>query len=283
MIQRMDYSGSPASTNFHVWGQDLSGTLEGAGGIGGLLAQVRGTNVWLYTYDGNGNVVDVLDATLLDIPPPVVAHYEYDPFGRVVSSSGLCASSNLWQFSTKPFNRTWGLVHYEFRPYSPNLHIWISRDPMGEKGSEQLKSISVAYVPQQLSKREIALEYHLPVEAILDTREQQIVSASGSKEEWEDANPYSFVANMPNARIDFLGLHEGYCRYRCRPTRPYDSHHFFFRFHCAYKDCRRVIYSCSSNYTCPATIDNDFIAVLIGPFAFCPGGFPQRPCSCANP
>jgi len=107
MVQRTDYSGWTGSdyattnivryvrdghrilaeldaqnniTAYHVWGLDLSQSLDGAGGIGGLLARVSGTNTWLYTFDGNGNVADVLDTNAT-----AVAHYEYDPFGKVVA------------------------------------------------------------------------------------------------------------------------------------------------------------------------------------------------------
>ena len=115
----------------NVWGLDLSGSLSGAGGIGGLLcslqSQMGDMQCRFYTFDGNGNVTDLINTN-----GSIIAHYEYDPFGRVVFQSGSCASSNVWQFSTKPFDAIWGLIHYEFRPYSPNLHIWLSRDSMEE-------------------------------------------------------------------------------------------------------------------------------------------------------
>lgn len=125
---------SPA-TNYFVWGLDLSGSLQGAGGIGGLLAQLRqssGTQeVWLYGYDANGNVADVIDlATSI-----AVARYEYDPYGRVIANTGPAAASNHWRFSTKPFDPETGLGYWGFRYYSPTLGRWLSRDPIGEQGS----------------------------------------------------------------------------------------------------------------------------------------------------
>ena len=73
-------------TNCCVWGIDLSGTLGGAGGIGGLLAcrGPPGTN-WLYIADGNGNITEVLDA---DAPTNLLAHYSYSPFGEVLEATG---------------------------------------------------------------------------------------------------------------------------------------------------------------------------------------------------
>ncbi|MEI6150593.1 MAG: RHS repeat-associated core domain-containing protein, partial [bacterium] len=100
--------------------------LQGAGGIGGLLARVEGGTNYCYTFDGNGNVADVVadgGAT--------VAHYEYDPFGRTVAQSGAYADANPWRFSTKQLDE-WGLYYYGLRFYNPGLGRWGSRDPLIE-------------------------------------------------------------------------------------------------------------------------------------------------------
>jgi len=52
--------------------------MQGAGGVGGLLAVTDSTGTYYPTYDGNGNVSEYLDTT-----GTFVAHYEYDPFGRI--------------------------------------------------------------------------------------------------------------------------------------------------------------------------------------------------------
>jgi YD repeat-containing protein len=67
----------------HLWGIDLSGSLQGAGGVGGLLAVTDSTGTYYPTYDGNGNVSEYLDST-----GSVVAHYEYDPFGKTTVATG---------------------------------------------------------------------------------------------------------------------------------------------------------------------------------------------------
>ena len=121
---------SQITTNFYVWGLDLSGSLQGAGGIGGLLAAQLGTNTVVYTYDGNGNVselINTLDGT-------IAAHYEYSPFGEVLVATGDLASKNPFQFSTKYFDSETGLNNYGYRYYSPGLGRWLSRDPIGEDG-----------------------------------------------------------------------------------------------------------------------------------------------------
>lgn len=65
-------------------GLDLSGSLQGAGGIGGLVYATDGLVSHHYLYDANGNVGQLVDAGT----GAVVAHYEYDPFGRETYASG---------------------------------------------------------------------------------------------------------------------------------------------------------------------------------------------------
>jgi RHS repeat-associated protein len=112
----------------NVHGLDLSRSLQGVGGIGGLLCRIESGTNYLFTFDGNGNVTDVLDANA-----NIVAHYEYDPFGRTVAQSGSYTDQNLWRFSTKQIESSWDLYYYGHRFYSPNIHAWLSRDPIGEE------------------------------------------------------------------------------------------------------------------------------------------------------
>jgi len=120
-------------------GNDLSGSMEGAGGIGGLLARSSGysggnfTTHNYYFADGNGNVTYMLDYNLA-----MVASYRYDPFGNVISSSGTLASANVYRFSSKEVHANSGMYYYGHRFYDPNLQRWINRDPMGEPGFEAL-------------------------------------------------------------------------------------------------------------------------------------------------
>ena len=123
----------------YTWGLDLSGTVHGAGGIGGLLAcyhPTGGDRYW-YFYDANGNVGQVLDATSTN-NITLAAHYEYDPYGNLIHSSGPYADANPVRFSTKWFDPETGLGNWGYRYYSPRLGRWISRDPIGEKGGLNL-------------------------------------------------------------------------------------------------------------------------------------------------
>ena len=128
---------SEVSTNLYTWGLDLSGSLQGAGGIGGLVSrtEVRGstTKTVYYHYDANGNVTDLTDAG-----GNTVAHYEYSPYGEVVSSTGAEAQNNKFRFSSKYFDDETGLGYWGYRYYHPETGRWLSRDPLEEGGGVNL-------------------------------------------------------------------------------------------------------------------------------------------------
>ena len=84
-------------------------------------------------YDGNGNVVSLVDAT-----GSAVASYEYDPFGRTLSQAGPAAAANPFRFSTKYFDPEIGLYYYGYRYYAPEMGTWLNRDPIEEKGGLNL-------------------------------------------------------------------------------------------------------------------------------------------------
>ncbi len=129
----------PSSLNLHtsyLWGSDLSGSMQGAGGVGGLLSvtknQEPGTPKFYPTYDANGNVSEYLDDTGV-----VEAHYEYSAFGRVIHSTGN-PDDFAFRFSTKYTDDETGLLYYGYRYYVPETGRWISRDPIGEYGGLNL-------------------------------------------------------------------------------------------------------------------------------------------------
>src|SRR5205809_628292 len=116
-------------------GCDLSGSLEEAGGIGGLLARSHGyssgswTNHNFYHADGSGNVTYLVNSS-----QSMVASYRYDPFGNTISSSGTLASVNVYRFSSKEIHVNSGIYYYGYRFYDPNLQRWLNRDPIDEGG-----------------------------------------------------------------------------------------------------------------------------------------------------
>jgi len=152
-----------------AWGLDLSGTMEGAGGVGGLLWMTvpSGPNAgtYFYAHDGNGNVMALVSAA----DGSVAARYEYGPFGELIRATGPMAKVNPFRFSTKYQDEEPGLVYYGYRYYDPGTGRWPNRDPLGEPGFELLRG-------------------------------------RGGKLRGDGPNLYAFVRNNPVGRIDFLGL-----------------------------------------------------------------------------
>ncbi len=115
---------------------DVSTTLHGAGGVGGLLLiDDESTSKRYYPiYDGSRNIVGLYDQT-----GALVASYEYDAFGRIIlQSSGDYSDDNPFRFSTKYTDDETGLVWYGHRYYEPELGRFINRDPIEEEGGLNL-------------------------------------------------------------------------------------------------------------------------------------------------
>ena len=119
----------------YFWGLDLSDTLQGAGGVGGLLAVSRNGQFYFPTYDNNGNVTKYIDES-----GSIVAAYEYDDFGHIISQSGPLANFFRHRFSTKYYDPETDLYYYGLRFYAPDWRIWINRDPIEERGGLNLYS-----------------------------------------------------------------------------------------------------------------------------------------------
>jgi RHS repeat-associated protein len=125
-----------------LWGTDLSGTPQGAGGVSGLLSESLISNpqspIYYPTYDGNGNISEYLTVT-----GTTAAHFEYDPFGNTVVNTDT-ANLFTYRFSTKPRDQETGLYYYGYRYYDPITGRWLNRDPILELGQELLKTLITA-------------------------------------------------------------------------------------------------------------------------------------------
>ena len=128
---------SGATTNTteiqYFWGMDLSETLQGAGGVGGLLAVSINGLFYFPSYDNNGNVTKYIDES-----GNVVAAYEYDDFGRTISQSGSMANFFHIRFSTKYYDSETRLCYYGERFYAPDWRVWLNRDLIWEEGGLNL-------------------------------------------------------------------------------------------------------------------------------------------------
>lgn len=115
------------------WGPDLSGSLQGAGGVGGLVAVSINGSFYFPGYDNNGNVIGYWDET-----GDLVTEYAYDAFGNTIHSTGALSDLFPHRFSTKYFDTVTSLYYYGYRYYSPNLGRWLNRDPIEEQGGLNL-------------------------------------------------------------------------------------------------------------------------------------------------
>ncbi len=134
-VREQAATGGNATSNYYVWGLDLSQSMQGAGGIGGLLMATLDGKPYFSAFDANGNVTEYTDTN-----GTVVAHYAYDPFGNISAQSGAMAADFSYRFSTKYTDDETGLVYYGFRYYSPELGRWLNRDPIQERAQINLYS-----------------------------------------------------------------------------------------------------------------------------------------------
>ena len=126
-----------------VRGLDLSGSIQGAGGVGGVLAIKVGTavlsgplaNTTHFTcYDGNGNVTALMNAA----DGSESARYDYAPFAERLRETGPMAKLNPIRFSTQYSDDVSGDVKYLFRDYTADTGRWMSRYPIEEQGGKNL-------------------------------------------------------------------------------------------------------------------------------------------------
>jgi len=133
VIQERD--GNNLATLTLTRGRDLSGSLQGAGGIGGLLARTDAASgqTACFHADGNGNVTALINSQQI-----IAAKYIYDPFGNILSKAGPIADANTYRFSSQEYHQPSGLSLYLYRAYDPNLERWLNRDPIEENGGINL-------------------------------------------------------------------------------------------------------------------------------------------------
>jgi RHS repeat-associated protein len=166
--------------------------MEGAGGIGGILARTDYSAAAAAVYeegpsyfhsDGNGNVTMLINGA-----QAVVAKYLYDAFGNTLSAAGSLASANLYRFSSKEAHPNSGLVYYLYRYYDPNLQRWPNRDPLTEPGFERLTQPHLVRAASHIQS----------------LREMQLLRLG-------DVNLYRFALNDPVLRFDPFGLEVNGC------------------------------------------------------------------------
>ncbi|MGC3991663.1 MAG: RHS repeat-associated core domain-containing protein [Chthoniobacteraceae bacterium] len=139
-VLEVDYDAKNEETakRYYTWGADVSGTMNGAAGIGGLIEvmETKGatTTKSLAIYDGIGNVVGLADET----SGVQVAGYSYGPYGEVLSEWGERAESCPFRYQTKEYDVETGYYYFGKRDHDPKTRCWLSRDPEREAGGANL-------------------------------------------------------------------------------------------------------------------------------------------------
>jgi len=141
LIQERITDNGSLTTNSYIWGIDLSGALQDAGGVGGLLAVQRDSAVFFPCFDANGNITEYIDAA-----GAIRVHYAFDAFGNTITQSGDLALAFFYRFSAKYFDDEAGLYYYGYRYYSSGLGRWVNRDPLEENGGINLFSSGNTWV-----------------------------------------------------------------------------------------------------------------------------------------
>ena len=123
-------------------------------------------NFYFPAYDNNGNITMYIDES-----SNVIAAYEYDDFGRLISATGQMADFFRIRFSTKYYDLETGLYYCGYRFYSPQLMRWLTRDPIEEEGGLNLYGFCrnlpmSAYDPFGLER--ITLRYDTDYGTVLD-------------------------------------------------------------------------------------------------------------------
>ena len=200
----------------HVWSIDLSGTPQGAGGVGGLLCSTlvndnTTTHNCYPAYDGNGNISAWLDST-----GTLLARMDYSPFGQVVAQYKYTSTANAtlsrlrFGFSTKYTDKETGLLYYGHRYYDSVTGRWPSRDPIGEGGGENLYGFVRNYSTSRIDRFGLMVaddsdgEIGQPLKKCeIEIRVNHLVR--GGRGNFKDLGSRDFVNAPTCSRIGYVG------------------------------------------------------------------------------
>lgn len=84
---------------------------------------IRGGQPYYYSFDGNGNVIDLTTST-----GTIAASYQYDAFGVPVQTSG--AIRDAYTFAGLDYDSASDLYYADARYYDPSTGRFLSQDPV---------------------------------------------------------------------------------------------------------------------------------------------------------
>lgn len=141
------YNASTTLQKTMLYGLDINGGLQTAGGVGGLVLvnDVVNSKNYLPVYDGNGNVRVYLDSS----DGSKVAEYDYSPGTNFTFKIGTKADelAAIGAFSTMPYEPN---TRFHLWPMRIGKGRFISRDPIDEIGFRMLTGIKLksGYEPE---------------------------------------------------------------------------------------------------------------------------------------
>jgi RHS repeat-associated protein len=90
---------------------------------GTLIDQRTPSGNYYYLFDGLGSVIGLTNSS-----GGLVASYSYEPYGKLVSSTGTI--TNPWRFAGGYYDSSTGLYHFGQRYYDPTTGRWTQGDPI---------------------------------------------------------------------------------------------------------------------------------------------------------
>jgi RHS repeat-associated protein len=240
-----------ALTRNYIWGIDLSGSMQEAGGIGGLLALYNSGIAQFVCFDGNGNVSALAGLT----GGTVAAEYEYGPFGEVLYATGPMPKANPFGFSTKYQDNESDLLYYGYRFLNTSTGRWLSRDPNTEGGFELIRNKPRSLHPMEdrvyriiadLAQTNPTLAKTMRVLAPL-VNWQSLESLNDGAEATHIPDAYAFVCNSPISSHDLVGLTPSWGR---PPPPPPGSHKYGCKVHCDLRPESAVLWA-TADKECP--------------------------------
>ena len=104
-----------------------------------LAMKYNGT-LYYYILNAQGDVVRIIDGSR-----NVVASYSYDPWGKIISSSGALAEVNPLRYRGYYYDSETGFYYVSSRYYDPEIGRWINADGYVSTGQGVLGSNMFAY------------------------------------------------------------------------------------------------------------------------------------------
>jgi RHS repeat-associated protein len=123
----------------YVWGLDVSGTVGGAGGVGGLALMYYNGRAFIPLQDGRGNIHGYLDTTT----GKNAVSWDFTAYGETIHErgglSGVYGTQDfLFRYQSKMQDMSGHLLYFGHRFYHPGMGRFPSRDPIEEDGGLNL-------------------------------------------------------------------------------------------------------------------------------------------------